>query len=169
MITFRPLHENDAGHLLIWMASPHVQPFWTQDGSTPEEELEEALGFIGADFGAAFIIERNKRPIGYIQFYDPNYAYEGFYFADQPKGALGLDMFIGDVSETGQGIGSQALRQFSDDLLTRGVPKLLIDPDASNARAIKAYQNAGFTIYAEHDSDRWGRVTLMSKTPILNA
>ncbi|ESQ81672.1 hypothetical protein AEAC466_20470 [Asticcacaulis sp. AC466] len=169
MITFRPLHERDAGLLLIWMSSPHVQPWWTQDGSGPEDELEDALGFIGADYGAAFIVEYNRKPIGYIQFYDPNYAYDGFYFADQPTGAMGVDMFIGDVSLTGQGLGARILRQFSDDLLARGVPKLLIDPDAANAHAIKAYQNAGFTIYAEHDSPRWGQVTLMSKTPTYDA
>ena len=169
MITFRPLSDSDAGLLLIWMASPHVQPWWHQDGSTPEDEVEEALGFIGSDEVAAFIIELNKRPIGYIQHYDPTYAYDGFYFAGQPAGSQGVDMFIGDVSLTGQGLGSQILRQFCDGLLAKGAPKLLIDPDAGNAQAIKAYQNAGFTIYEEHDSPRWGRVTLMSRTPTYDA
>ena len=174
MISFRPLSDKDAGLLLIWMNSPHVARWWTQDGSTPEDELEEALGFIGSDEGAAFIIELNKRPIGYIQYYDPNSEWAGtpeqaFYFADQPKGALGLDMFIGDVTLTGEGLGPRILRQFSDDLLAKGAPKLLIDPDASNAHAIKAFAKAGYAIYQQHDSPRWGQVTLMSRSPTFNA
>lgn len=174
MITFRPLSDQDAGLLMIWMNSPHVRLWWHQDGSTAEDEVEEALSFIGSDDGAAFIIELNKRPIGYIQYYDPysewpDSADNAFYFAGQPKGVLGLDMFIGDVTLTGEGLGPQILRQFSDDLLAKGAPKLLIDPDSKNARAISAFAKAGFTIYQQHDSPRWGQVTLMSRTPTLNA
>jgi len=167
LIAFRPLHEKDAGLLLIWMSSPHVQPWWSYEGSSPEDEVEEALGFIGSDEGAAFIIELNKRPIGYIQYYAC--GPDTFYFSDQPEGTLGLDMFIGDVSLTGEGLGPQILRQFGDDLLAKGASRLVIDPDAANVRAISAYTKAGFEIYEEHDSARWGRVTLMSRNPKLSA
>ncbi len=168
-ITFRPLSDRDSGWLMIWINSPHVKQWWTHEGSTPEDEVEEALSLIGSSEGAAFIIELNRKPAGYIQYYDPTCACEGFYFAGQPPGALGLDMFIGDVSLTGQGLGPEALRQFSDDLLAKGVPKLLIDPAANNSRAITAFNKAGFTTYDQHDSSRWGQVTLMSRTPTLNA
>jgi aminoglycoside 6'-N-acetyltransferase len=156
LITFRPLAEKDAGLLLIWMSSPHVQPWWTEDGSTPEDEVEEALGFICSDDGAAFIIELNKRPVGYIQYYH--------YGPDQPEGALGIDLFIGDVSLTGEGLGPQSLRQFGDDLLTKGATRLVIDPASSNDRAISAFRKAGFDI----DETRDG-VTLMSRSPKLSA
>ena len=156
MITFRPLAEKDAGLLLIWMSSPHVQPFWTEDGSTPEDEVEEALNLIGSDEGAAFIIELNKRPIGYIRSYECG--------RDQPTGAQGVDLFIGDVSLTGEGLGPQILRQFGDILLAKGATRLVIDPDSSNDRAISAYRKAGFEILETR-----GDVTLMSRNPKLSA
>jgi aminoglycoside 6'-N-acetyltransferase len=156
MITFRPLSENDAGLLLIWMSSPHVQPFWTEGGSTPEDEVETALDLIGSDEGAAFIIELNKRPIGYIQHYVCS--------PDQPEGVLGLDLFIGDVSLTGEGLGPQILRQFGDDLLAKGATRLIIDPASYNDRAISAFRKAGFEIFATR-----GDVTLMSRPPRLSA
>ncbi|MGN6209564.1 GNAT family N-acetyltransferase [Asticcacaulis sp.] len=156
MIVFRPLKDSDAGILLIWMSSPHVQPFWTEDGSTPEDEVETALDLIGSDDGAAFIIELNRRPIGYIQHYACG--------PDQPEGALGIDLFIGDVSLTGEGLGPQILRQFSDDLLARGATRLVIDPASSNDRAISAFRKAGFEIYETRDG-----VTLMSRSPRLSA
>jgi aminoglycoside 6'-N-acetyltransferase len=156
MITFRPLTEKDAGLLLIWMASPHVEPWWTEDGSTPEDEVEDALNLIGSEDGAAFIIELSKRPIGYIQYYHCG--------PDQPAGALGLDMFIGDVSLTGEGLGPQILRQFGDDLLARGATRLLIDPHSANDRAISAWRKAGFETL-----ETLGDVTLMSRNPKLSA
>lgn len=156
MITFRPLKDSDAGLLLIWMSSPHVQPFWAEDGSTPEDEVETAVDLIGSDEGAAFIIELNKRPVGYIQYYHCG--------PDQPEGALGIDLFIGDVSLTGEGLGPQILRQFGDDLLARGATRLIIDPPSSNDRAISAFRKAGFEIYETRDG-----VTLMSRSPRLSA
>lgn len=166
-ITFRPLSDKDSGWLMIWMNSPHIKQAWTHLDTTPEDEVEEALSLIGSSEGAAFIIELNRKPVGYIQYYDPNYTDSDFYFSGQPTGALGLDLFIGDVSLTGQGLGAEALRQFSNDLLAKGAPKLLIDPSAENSRAIRAFEKAGFTTYKQHDSSRWGRVVLMSRTPDL--
>jgi aminoglycoside 6'-N-acetyltransferase len=156
VISFRPLKDSDAGLLLIWMSSPHVQPFWTENGSTPEDEVEQALDLIGSDEGAPFIIELNKRPIGYIQYYACG--------PDQPEGALGIDLFIGDVSMTGEGLGPQILRQFGDGLLAKGATRLVIDPASSNDRAISAFRKAGFEIYETRDG-----VTLMSRSPKLSA
>jgi aminoglycoside 6'-N-acetyltransferase len=156
VITFRPLTDSDAGLLLIWMASPHVQPWWTEAESTPEDEVEDALNLIGSDDGAAFIIELSKRSIGYIQYYHS--------VLDQPEGALGLDMFIGDVSLTGEGLGPQILRQFGDDLLARGATRLVIDSNSANDRAISAYRKAGFEIFETRDG-----VVLMSRSPKLSA
>ena len=156
MITFRPLKDSDAGLLLIWMASPHVQPWWTEYGSTPEDEVEDALNLIGSDEGAAFIIELSKRPIGYIQYYPCG--------PGQPEGALGLDMFIGDVSLTGEGLGPQILRQFGDDLLAKGATRLVIDPHSANDRAISAWRKAGFETLETR-----GDVTLRSRNPKLSA
>jgi aminoglycoside 6'-N-acetyltransferase len=156
VIIFRPLAEKDAGLMLIWMSSPHVQPFWSENEATPEDEVEDALNLIGSDEGAAFIIELNKRPIGYVQYYHCG--------PEQPEGTLGVDLFIGDVSLTGEGLGAQVLRQFGDDLLAKGAARLIIDPISSNDRAISAYRKAGFEILETRDG-----VTLMSRNPKLSA
>lgn len=156
MITFRPLKDSDAGLLLIWMSSPHVQPFWTEDGSTPEDEVEQAMDLMGSDEGAPYIIELNKHPIGYIQSWVCG--------PDQPEGTQGIDLFIGDASLTGEGRGPQILKQFGDDLLAKGATRLVVDPASSNDRAISAFRKAGFDI----DETRDG-VTLMSRSPKLSA
>jgi len=44
----------------------------------------------------------------------------------------------------GRGHGSAFLRSFADQLLASGTPRVVIDPAPSNARAIRAYEKAGF-------------------------
>jgi aminoglycoside 6'-N-acetyltransferase len=43
-----------------------------------------------------------------------------------------------------RGHGSGFIRAFTDRLLASGTPRIVIDPDPANARAIRAYENAGF-------------------------
>lgn len=42
------------------------------------------------------------------------------------------------------GHGSTFIRTFIDRLLVCGAPRIIPDPDAANARAIRAYDKAGF-------------------------
>jgi aminoglycoside 6'-N-acetyltransferase len=42
------------------------------------------------------------------------------------------------------GHGSAFIRVFIDRLLTTGTPRVVTDPDPANARAIRAYEKAGF-------------------------
>ena len=44
----------------------------------------------------------------------------------------------------GRGHGSAFIRHFADRLLAIGTPRVVIDPDPANARAIRAYEKAGF-------------------------
>ena len=65
-------------------------------------------------------------------------------FGPQPEGTRGLDQFIGETGMLGRGHGSAFIRAFTDQLLTSGTPRVVIDPDPANLRAIRAYEKAGF-------------------------
>jgi len=61
-------------------------------------------------------------------------------------GVAGVDLLIGDEALTGQGIGSEILRCFVDEVVfapptTRSC---LADPDVRNVASIRAFQKAGF-------------------------
>jgi aminoglycoside 6'-N-acetyltransferase len=62
VIAFRPLTDNDAGLLLLWMASPHVRQWWVNDGQTAEDAVEDALAYIGAANATAWIFSWNGIP-----------------------------------------------------------------------------------------------------------
>ena len=67
-----------------------------------------------------------------------------------PEGtdATTLDLFICDLNYLGKGLAVPMIRKFLTSQFPN-VKKVLIDPEATNARAIHVYQKAGFKIVGE--------------------
>ncbi|TIU83350.1 MAG: acetyltransferase, partial [Mesorhizobium sp.] len=98
--------------------------------------------------------------IGYMQSYDPHLE-EGHPYSDQPFGTLGIDLSIGRPELIGCGHGSAIVRQFVEQLFEEGAPRVIIDPDPSNGRAIRAYEKAGFRAIDRRQSE-YGDAVLMA-------
>ena len=62
----------------------------------------------------------------------------------KPVSTRGIDQFIGEADMLDCGHGSVFIRAFVGRLLTDGTPRVVTDPDPANARAIRAYEKAGF-------------------------
>ena len=92
---------------------------------------------------AQFIVAADTRPFAYLQCYNISAWDAGF--GPQPAGTRGLDQFIGEQDMLGRGHGSAFIRDFAERLLADGTPRVVIDPDPDNARAIRAYEKAGFS------------------------
>ncbi|MFZ0093370.1 MAG: GNAT family N-acetyltransferase, partial [Pseudolabrys sp.] len=90
-----------------------------------------------------FIVVRETRPFAYLQSYNPA-AWDNGGLGPQPAGTRGIDQFIGEADMLDRGHGSAFIRSFIDQLLTAGTPRVVTDPDPANARAIRAYEKAGF-------------------------
>src|SRR5262249_60838251 len=90
-----------------------------------------------------FIVAADDRLFAYIQSCDLA-AWPAPAFGEQPRGARGIDQFIGEPDMISRGHGSAFIRVFVDDLLARGAPRVITDPDPLNGRAIRAYEKAGF-------------------------
>jgi len=89
-----------------------------------------------------FIVSVDDRPFAYIQCYALSTWNQGF--GPQPPATRGIDQFIGVPDLIGRGHGSHFIRQFADGLLRSGTPRVVTDPDPANARAVRAYEKAGF-------------------------
>ena len=136
---FRRMTAADLPLVRGWLAMPEVVEWW----GDPDEQFElvrEDLESVAMD---QFIIALDDRPFAYLQCYDPR-AWPENGLGSHPSGTRGIDQFIGDLNMIGHGHGSAFIRQFTDGLLTAGTPRVLTDPDPANARAIRAYERAGF-------------------------
>ncbi len=107
------------------------------------------------------IIELDGKPIGYLQSYDPHLE-DDHPYQDQPFGTLGVDLSIGRPELVGVGHGSAILRQFVDELFAEGTPRVIIDPDPANTRAIRAYEKAGFRAF-DTRSSVYGPALMMAR------
>ena len=135
---FRPMQAADLPLIRNWLMQPHVTEWWHD----PAEQFDLVSGDLGHPEMAQFIVVSDERPFAYLQCYNISAWNSGF--GPQPLGTRGLDQFIGEPDMLGLGHGSNFIRDFADQLLTAGTPRVVIDPDPDNARAIRAYEKAGF-------------------------
>ena len=136
---FRPMTAADLPLVKRWLAEPHVVQWW---GDT-YEQFELVSGDLEVEAMDQFIVATHDRPFGYIQRYDPG-VWPDNGLGDHPSGTQGIDQFIGEPAMVDRGHGSAFIRSFIDRLLAAGAPRVITDPDPANARAIRAYEKAGF-------------------------
>jgi aminoglycoside 6'-N-acetyltransferase len=135
---FRPMSARDLPAVRRWLGTPHVSQWWHD----PSEQFELVSGDLENPDMAQFIVAADEREFAYLQCYNLSAWNTGF--GPQPQGTRGLDQFIGEADMLDRGHGSAFIRAFADALLAAGTPRLVIDPDPANARAIRAYEKAGF-------------------------
>jgi len=111
----------------------------------------------GRDTTRPFIFQRGGEDLGYIQAWKPEdqlfepWLSEAPWMANLPKGSVGVDLSIGDVSHLSKGLGTKILKSFVAKLLDEGHQTITIDPDPQNKRAVKAYEKAGFRVMPEFE------------------
>ena len=146
-IGFRPLVAADYPLLRRWLEAPHVREWW----GDVEEELGHVRDMVeGRDTTRPFLIEADGAAVGYIQYWFVGHHQNADWIADHPwltelpSDAVGVDLSIGDPALLSKGIGSAALAAFVGLLCDEGHGTIVIDPDPANARAVRAYEKAGF-------------------------
>ena len=135
---FRPMTAADLPLVRHWLTRPHVMEWWGE----PDEQFDLVRGDLDHPAMDQFIVTADARPFGYLQCYDLTAWSSGF--GPQPKNARGIDQFIGELEMVGCGHGSAFIHAFVDGLLASGISRVVTDPDPTNARAVRAYEKAGF-------------------------
>jgi aminoglycoside 6'-N-acetyltransferase len=135
---FRPMSADDLPLIRGWLARPHVREWW----GDPDEQFGLVSGDLNEPAMDQYLVSLENAPFGYLQCYrltDWNLC-----FGPQPDATRGVDQMIGEPAMVGRGHGSGFIRAFIEGLLTSGTPRVVVDPDPGNARAIRAYEKAGF-------------------------
>jgi aminoglycoside 6'-N-acetyltransferase len=129
-VLLRAPREADVDVLAAIGKEPAVSAFWP--GLDRQVVLEHLLPPEGS---VPFVIEHAGEAVGYIQYYehdDPEFRHAG------------IDLFLATRLH-GRGLAREAIRRLADYLFdARGHHRLVIDPAADNARAIRAYEAVGF-------------------------
>lgn len=168
-IDFRPVRiEDDLPRFYTWLSDPDVRR-WYDEGEHSLENYRQQ--FAPEPTTHKFIILIDEHPAGYLQAYrvsdEPEYATQ----LGLEHDAVSLDLFIGDPDYRG-GWGSLVLRKALAGIVfgDMNAEYACCNPDPENARAVRAYQKAGFhgdrVVWIEDDSPGntgYERIMLISR------
>jgi aminoglycoside 6'-N-acetyltransferase len=130
-VTLRPADRSDVPELVRIRRTPEVHRHW-RGGEDMVAEVEK--DFDEPD-SIAYVIELENRVVGWIQYEaedEPDYRHAS------------LDIYV-DPAVHGRGVGTDALRTLARHLIVdHGHHRLVIDPAADNAPAIRSYSKIGF-------------------------
>ncbi|WP_127752630.1 GNAT family N-acetyltransferase [Devosia sp. 1566] len=155
--SFRAVMPDDLAMLASWQANPHVREWWDRE---PYNEADLADLRV-----SRWIVLNGDRPFAYMQDYSVH-AWEDHPFSYLPRGARGIDQFIGDPEMLGMGHGSAFISLRMRTLFAEGVPVIATDPHPDNLRAIAAYKKVGFEAVGAAQETQWGLVLPMLAKPV---
>lgn len=133
-LSFRSVTPADRELIYLWLSLPHIAEwFYGQGLENTYRHLDEF--FEGADFLHYWLGSDGEHPFVFLITS----------FADTSKEVITLDIAIGDEAYLGKGLAPRVIREF---LLSQfpNVKEVLIDPEATNSRAVHVYQKVGFEL-----------------------
>ncbi|HEY0800938.1 MAG TPA: GNAT family N-acetyltransferase [Steroidobacteraceae bacterium] len=148
MIFFRPLTRVDFPLLQRWLVQPHVDPWWNQRLDNAGLEAKYGPRIDGLEPTHVFLIELNKRPVGWIQWYlwsdYPEHAEQ----LEAEVGTAGIDLAIGEPALVGLGLGPMVIATFlrRHIFAEPGISAVVTDIDSRNNRSLRAFCKVGFSI-----------------------
>lgn len=149
-ITFRKLELEDLQLLHKWLNEGPVLQWYSKQPSTLEEVKEKYTPRIeGKTKTDHYVIMYKEEPIGYIQTYRVTDYPEWNQYVEVGEDAAGLDLFIGENEYRGQGLGSQVIREFLNQVVFKGpsITTCISGPDPLNTASKRAFEKAGFKYF----------------------
>lgn len=157
MISLRLATRADAELLRQWDRAPHVIAAKHTIPPTEEELAEEEAEWSWdvevqrtLPWRELLIAEDDGRPVGFLQVIDPALEESHYWGACAPD-LRAVDIWLGEPADLGRGYGTEIMRQVLERCFAPAeVTAVIIDPLASNERALRFYRRLGF----EHVEDR---------------
>ncbi len=147
-ISFRKLQLQDLPLMYKWLNQPHVHEWYDKDKQNTLEEITKRYGpkIKGEKPTDCYLVFYEDKPVAYIQTYKVNDWPEFGDYVGYDDHTASIDLFIGEVSFMGQGVGSLMIRKFLQEVVFKDsdIKTCIIGPEPNNIRAIKSYQKAGF-------------------------
>lgn len=141
---FVPVTAADLPLLLRWISQPHVAEWW-DCAPTLESVREDFLPEPPDPGDFRYVVRHRGQPIGYIQSYVAVDTGSGWWKGFTDPTVRGIDQFIGEPALVNRGLGTAMVRAFCHRLFSDPtVTAIQLDPDPTNARAIRCYEKAGF-------------------------
>jgi aminoglycoside 6'-N-acetyltransferase len=149
MIFLRLAKKSDIPILEYWDKQQHVIDCHSDSGDyeshdwTWEQELKQNPDYFNT-YIAENTIQEKTIPIGVVQIIDPFHE-ESHYWGEVEENLRAIDIWIGEAKNLNMGYGTEMMRLAINICFKNPkVKAIIIDPLASNTRAINFYLKFGF-------------------------
>lgn len=138
ILTYRDATISDALTLRKWDSYEHIIASDPDDEWDWETELDKRV-----DWRVQWMFLLDGMPLGFVQIIDPENE-ESHYWGEVGQGFRAIDIWIGPHEFLGKGFTKMMKTAIDFCFSDPKVHSIIIDPLASNVRAIKFYQKIGF-------------------------
>ena len=146
--TFKPVEAVDRNLVHSWLVQPYVAEWFYGTGlQNTFRHLDEFLQ--GSSQSQYWLAYDKGHPFAFLITSAVSKPHDELTLWCIEEGeAITLDMLIGDTAYLGKGLSHVLIQQF---LLSQfpHASEVLIDPEATNLRAVHVYQKVGFAIVGE--------------------
>ncbi|MEM7774976.1 MAG: GNAT family N-acetyltransferase [Pseudomonadota bacterium] len=134
-----------------WLHLPHVSRWWG-DPTWRTAQLRKTPARAHA------LITSDDAPIGYVRWQAVDRkTLDSVGLTDLPDGSIDIDLFIGDASYLGRGLGVPILDALARHLQqTTNVQVIGLTTSVDNLRALRAFEKAAFQKHLRYDDDTFG-------------
>ncbi len=147
-ITFRKLQTEDLHLMHKWLNEPHVHEWYDKDKDNSLEEVIKRYDpkINGEKPTECYMVLYEDNPVGYIQKYKVNDWPDFGDYVGYDDHTASVDLFIGEPSFMGQGLGNLMLKKFLKEVVfaDQDITTCIIGPEPENKRGIRAYEKSGF-------------------------
>lgn len=143
--------SSDAELVSRWMNEPHVDLFWGQ--AWPAGRWSAAIADqLAGEYSRPLLVSYHTRPFAYVEVYRVSRDVVGRCYPVDPYD-LGIHLAIGDVRDTGRGLGRLLVKALADGLFTADprCRRVFVDPDERHDVACRAFRAAGFDLVGVRD------------------
>ncbi|HWL34758.1 MAG TPA: GNAT family N-acetyltransferase [Frankiaceae bacterium] len=140
----RLLTGADVPMLARWRSDPRVSR-WVEGPADEEGVRAKYVANPARAHITHAVAERDGEPVGYVQWYPCPPEYLAAAGLTGEEGVWALDVHLAPERHDA-GLGSRLVRLVASHLAATVARRVLIDPEAGNARAVRAYEKAGFRV-----------------------
>ncbi|MEW6709657.1 MAG: GNAT family N-acetyltransferase [Candidatus Riflebacteria bacterium] len=146
MICFLPFKESHLHLMVKWLNQGESMRWYGRHRQNDAEIIEKYRLRSNQEGVFCYIIAIDGLEAGYIQVYFLDRFPDYFNLLNGKPGDFGLDLFIGEDSLLGKGLGTEIVSKALNDLVfsRSNVFRCLLGPDPENKRAIRVYEKCGF-------------------------
>ena len=124
-----------------WLHRPHVEKWW----GNARQEIE-AIRLHPIEASALILLDDS--PVGYLCWQTlTEEEMKNAGLTNLPKDLVDIDIMIGEPAALGHGVGPIVLSQLTAKLQADGVRMVGLGTAATNHRAIRAFEKAGFSLF----------------------